>query len=73
MIFLPPCHVRMYVAFFHERRYMEKVPNSPLFLGKAIKLSEIRKLFVCWQKSFYGIVLLRTATWVRGNMGNHTV
>ena len=35
MILLRLRRVRMYAAFFHERRYMEKVPNSPLFFGKS--------------------------------------
>ena len=41
-------------------------------LEREIKPSEIRKLFDCWQKWFHGIALLRTATWVRGNVGNYT-
>ena len=63
-----PC---TYVRFtFLKRRYMK---NSDYIFGHEIKPSEIRKLFACWQKWFYGIELLRTAKLMCGNMGNHTV
>ena len=64
MILLQLRRVRMYVLFFLKYHYI---------FGHEIKLSEIRKLFACWQKWFYGIALLRTAKLMCGNMGNHTV
>jgi len=33
MIFLLLCRVRMYATFATKRRYMEKLPGSPLYFG----------------------------------------
>lgn len=73
MIFLRLRRVRMYAALFQKRRYMKNSDWQSLYFWHEIKLSEIRKLFACWQKWFYGIALLGTAKQVRGSMGNHTV
>lgn len=65
-----PC---TYVRFvFSETLLYEKTAGFCYILGREIKPSEIRKLFDCWQKWFHEIALLRTATWVRGNVGNYT-
>ena len=73
MILLRLRRVRMYAAFRPKYRYIGKALTSRAYIfGHEIKLSEIRKLFALWQKWFHGIALLRTATWVRGNMRNHT-
>ena len=74
MNFLRLRRVRMYAAFRPKYRYIGKALTSRAYIfGHEIKLSEIRKLFACWQKWFYGIALLRTAKQMCGNMGNHTV
>lgn len=44
-----------------------------LYWGLKIKANEIRKLFDCGQKPFYGIVLLGAAKRIDGTMGNFTV
>lgn len=73
MILLQLRRVRMYVLFFLKYHHMKNSDRYSLYFGHEIKLSEIRKLFACWQKWFYGIALLRTAKLMCGNMGNHTV
>lgn len=73
MILLQLRRVRMYVLFFLKYHHMKTLTDTAYIFGHEIKLSEIRKLFACWQKWFYGIELLRTAKLMCGNMGNHTV
>ena len=66
-----PC---TYVRFVFSKTplYGKTAEYYCCILEREIKPSEIRKLFDCWQKWFHGIALLRTATWVRGNVGNYT-
>ena len=51
MIFLRLRRVRMYAAFRPKYRYIGKALTGKAYIfGHEIKLSEIRKLFACWQK-----------------------